>query len=222
MYKKSLMLVIVVSCFVGLFSQENKSALGAVTMSAIFPGSGQMYLGQNTKAGVMMAADIISLFSLYRFTRESNSLSDNFQVFAYANAGLDRGRSNEIYNLAHRWRSSEEYNKAMELWARNRFLLILNEPELYELAMYVNSIKPEDSWDWEKESHFLEYRRIRNDRQRYDIYRNFAVGALIVNRLISTIDAAIFANRLNESNSQLYTLPDFDNKGFSLIYEVRF
>jgi len=222
MFKKFLILVIVILCFAGLSSQENKSALGAMAMSAVFPGSGQMYLGQETKASIMMAAEVISIFSLYRFTKESNSLTDSFQMHAYANANLRRGASNEIYNLAHRWRSSDEHNQAMRLWARNRFLIILNDPELYEQAIELNSIKPEDAWEWENESDFLEYRRIRNDKQRYDIYRNFAIGAMIVNRLISTIDSAVFANRLNNSNSQLLTMPDFDNKGISLIYEVRF
>jgi len=201
---------------------NKKSAFGAMTMSAVLPGSGQIYLGQNTKAGIMLTAEMIAIFSLYRFNKEINILTDDFQMFAYSNAGLRRGVSDNIYRLAHNWKSSEEYHDAMRLWARNRFLIILNDPELYEIVVEYNSLSPEDSWNWENESDFIQYRSIRRDKQNFEIYRNFAVGAMIVNRLISTIDSAIFANRLNNSNSQLFSMPDFERKGVSLIYEIKF
>jgi hypothetical protein len=110
----------------------------------------------------------------------------------------------------------------MRLWARDLFLIILNDPESYARAIEVNSLSPEDSWDWENDANFWQYRSIRRDRQNFEIYRNFAVGAMIVNRLISTIDSVIFANRMNNSNAQLFSMPDFERKGVALIYEVKF
>ena len=179
-----------------------------------------MYLGQNTKAGVMMTADILALFSFYRFSKEYDILTKDFQIFAEAKAGLQRGSSDNIYHLAQMWRSAEEHNRAMRLWARNSYL-INNDLELYELRIKVNTI-PEDTWNWANESDFMEYKRIRRDRQSYDLYKNFAMGALLVNRFISTIDGVLFANRLKQSNNQLYALPNVDNKGVSLIYEIKF
>jgi len=199
-----------------------KSAFRAMAMSAVLPGAGQAYLGQNTKAGIMMTADMLAIFSLYRFTKEINGLTDDFKVFAYSNAGLRRGVSDDIYRLAHNWRSSDAYHDAMRLWARDLFLIILNDPESYARAIEVNSLSPEDSWDWDHDAYFWHYRSIRRDRQNFEIYRNFAVGAMIVNRLISTIDSVIFANRLNNSNAQLFSMPDFDRKGMALFYEVKF
>ena len=199
-----------------------KSAFGAMAMSAVLPGAGQMYLGQNTKGGIMMATEMLTLFSLYRFNKEVNILTDDFKLYAYANAGLRKGVSDDIYKLAHNWRSSEEYHDAIHLWARERFLIMMNRPDLYELALEVNFLSPEDAWAWEQDAHFWHYRSIRRDRQNFVIYRNFAVGAMIVNRVISTIDSAVFANRLNNNNAQLFAMPDFERNGVTFFYEVKF
>ena len=200
---------------------NKKSAVNAMLMSAVFPGSGQMYLGKTTRGGVFMAADIVSLFALFRFNKEKNIAIDNFQMYAYANAGLRKGVSNDIYSIAHNYKSSNEYNKFIEMQARNWYLIIQNNQAAFDDYMERNRIKPEDSWNWESDFHLSEYRSIRTDKQSYEIYENFAFGALLINRVISVIDSAIQTGRVNRSG-QVYAMPDQSGRGISLNYEYKF
>ena len=68
----------------------------------------------------------------------------------------------------------------------------------------------------------MQYRNIRSSKQEFEIYANFAIGALVINRMISVIDAAISTNKINTANRQVYATPDPDGKGISLNYEFRF
>jgi len=201
---------------------NRKSALGAMAMSAAVPGAGQFYLGQNTKAGIMVTAEMLAVFSLLRFNKEMNILTDDFKMYAHANAGLRRGASDEIYKHAANWRSSEEFHTALRLWARNRFLIILNDPDAYERAIEFNSLDPNDTWAWESDAHFRQYRSIRREKQNYEIYRNFAAGAMIINRIVSVIDSAVFANRINNDRTRFTSIPDFDRQGVTFNYEIKF
>ena len=200
---------------------QQKSAAQAMLMSAVIPGSGQMYLGKNTRAGVFMAADITAILSLIRFDKEKNNLTENSKTFAYANAGLQKGVSDEIYRLAHNYRSSDEYNRSVILYARNRFIIQLNDKDLYDQYLDIYLLKPEESWDWNTENDYQEYRNIRKEKQNYEIYANFAIGALIINRLISVVDSALQTGKVNRA-SQVYAVPNFDTKGISLVYEYKF
>jgi len=198
-----------------------KSARNAMLMSAVLPGAGQMYLGQKTKAGVFVAAEIAFIFTMLRFDKEKNIAIENYQMLAYANAGLRKGSSTRIYGLAQRYKSSEDYNRYLEMQARNYFIMLYNDPESFNEYMERYSIKSEDSWQWQNDFHFSEYKSVRNDKQNFEIYGNFALGALLINRVISVLDSAIQTRRINR-NSQIYAIPENNGRGISLVYEHKF
>ncbi|MCL2064980.1 MAG: hypothetical protein FWG98_11525 [Candidatus Cloacimonetes bacterium] len=202
-------------------SVTRKSASLAMLMSAAVPGSGQYYIGKNTRATVFLTADIFSFFALYRFSKEKNNLIDHYQMYAYSHADLRKGASDDIYSLAHRYTSSDEYNRMVILYARNFLLANRITQEEYDEYVERNIIGHEDSWTWQTDFHYNEYRDIRRDKQNYEIYENFAVGALIVNRLISVIDAAIQTNRVNRI-SHVYAVPIDNGRGITLLYEHKF
>ena len=204
-----------------LTPNSQKSALNAMLMSAVLPGTGQLYLGNSKRATVYLSADVLAFFALYRTNMEKNNLTDSFKIYAYSNAGLRRGASDDIYRLAQRFMTSDEYNKSVERYARNFLLANRITQEEYDEYVERFRIRPEDSWDWQNEHYFREYRAIRQDRQTFEIYENFALGALLINRIISVIDAAFLTNKVNR-NSQVYAVPENNGRGISLIYEYHF
>ena len=198
-----------------------KSARTAMLMSAVIPGAGQMYLGKNTRAGAFLTADVLAFFAMFRFGKEKDIAEENYMMYAYTNAGLRKGAMPETYQLAQNYISSAEYNRSVERYARNRYLIILNDPDGYDWYMDRYSIPEAESWNWDNTFYQKEFNDIRSRRQNFEIYENFAVGALIINRIISTIDAALQTGKVNR-NYQVYTVPDFDGRGISLIYEHKF
>ena len=221
MVKKMILIMMILTIVTGLFAETEKSALKAMAMSAVLPGAGQMYLGNNIKAGIFMTTDIIVIGSYLRFQQEKNLAIDNYKKYAYVKAGLRQNADEDIYNLAHRYRSSDRYNELYAQNLQNRLILGYITQRQQEEWFDMYKIQDEDSWNWEYESDFIKYRNYRTDKLDYELYASFAVGAMILNRIISMLDATIFTNRLNRDN-RLYSMPDFQNNGMTMIYEFKF
>jgi hypothetical protein len=172
---------------------------------------------------MMLSAEVLSAFSVYRFSKEYDMRTEDFKQFAYAHAGLRRCVDDNVYQLAQRWHSTQDYNDYWEIQARDWFILMQNNPEGFREWMENNMIDRDDYWwEWSSESKYNEFVKIRRDRQNIELYRNFAVGAMIINRFISVMDVTIFSNRLQNERNHVYSAPDFDRKGISLIYEFKF
>ncbi|MCK9328352.1 MAG: DUF5683 domain-containing protein [Candidatus Cloacimonetes bacterium] len=219
--KKIILICLLSLIGLNLFALEKKSVKKAVLMSAILPGTGQLYLHSNTKAGIFLASDLVIISSFLRFGKERSIAIDNYQSLANSQAGLRLDANNELYNLAQKYKSSEIYNNELEMSARNYYYLLNNDYQAYIDYVNTNKIPDENAWNWTEDKHFQKYKDLREDKQTYEIYQNFALGAIIINRLISVVDAAISANKLN-NNSQIYTVPHFEGKGLTLIYEYKF
>ena len=199
-----------------------KSLPLAVLMSAALPGTGQLYLGQKNKVGPFLATDMLSFFALYKFNQERSIAIHNYKSYAQANAGIRKGATTDIYTYASRYKSAHEYNLAMELFYKNYLVIDYITQEQYYEWVERDKIGEEDWWDWQYDSQFQQYKRIRYNKQEFEQYANLAVGALIINRMISVIDAAISTNKINTANRTVYAVPDLDGKGISLNYEFRF
>ena len=196
-----------------------KSLPIAIILSATIPGAGQFYLEQNKKVSPFLITEIFSIFALYKFNSEKSIAINNYKDYAYEMAGLRRNASNKFYNLASIYRSAEEHNLAMERYYKN--LLLIDYITQEEFYYYVDRYRlgREDWWDWEYDSHFKNYRNIRRQKQEYDIYLNFAIGTMVLNRIISVLDAAISTNKINK---HIYVVPNIEAKGLTFSYEYNF
>ena len=205
----------------GLFAESEKSRLKAVAMSAVFPGTGQAYLGNSTKASIFMATDIMIVGSLIRFNKERDLAIDNYKTVANVKASLRKDAPENMYSLINRFRSSDEYNNYLAHDLQNALISgqITQEQQMEYYEMY--KIQESDQWKWELDSSLNEYRRLRREKQSFELYGNLTLGAIFLNRIISVLDVTIFSNKLNKDN-QLYSMPDFDRKGITLIYEYKF
>ena len=86
-------------------------------------------------------------------------------------------------------------------------------------------IPEENSWHWDNNSEWSEYINLRLKKQDYEIYSNFAFAAAILNRIVSVIDSAVEAKKLNRSGQYLGKLsiqPDWNKIGMKINYEYRF
>ncbi|MBN2828758.1 MAG: hypothetical protein JXR56_00390 [Candidatus Cloacimonetes bacterium] len=222
--KKAVLMLCLFALLATGYAQEY-SRPKAILMSALIPGTGQMYIGQKTTGSVFLSVELGILFSMFRFSSEMDWAEKNYQQYAYANTGIEKGSDSDLYQAMHNFVSSESYNESIIMNARNYYLIYQNSPQEYQDYIDQYTYYGNESWDWGNESKWMKYRDIRKTKQKYQVYQNFAVSALIINHLVSTIQTVIatrphkgFTSSLNNLNIQ----PDYQKNGVNIVYSYRF
>lgn len=225
--KKNLIIILLLLSVFALNAQELSLRKG-VFLSALTPGLGQIYTKDYTKAGIFLSAEIAIIFSYFRFKAEKDWAIESYQKFAWNIAEVPQNSEDNFYQLIQDYMSSEEYNQSVESFARNVFLSTSSpyfDPDSYYQYLEDNLIPTEFTWDWQNTRNWYRYQSLRRDKQDYEIYANFAVAALILNRLVSVIDSAISIRQHNKNQSFLSNLkvrPDLKKKGIKISYEHKF
>jgi len=209
----------------GSLLAEQVSTGKAMLYSALVPGLGEMYLSDYTRAGIFLGAEILILASYFRLNQEVDWKTNSYKTYANRYADVPFGASDSYYRLINNYISSDKYNTEIELFLRNRYIIYDYNPDLYNHYLDLYLIDDEDAWEWESRENWLRYREIRREKQRLEIYTNFAIGAAVINRLISVIDSAILARSINRQQTFLSNLnvePDLTRIGWTLSYEFKF
>ena len=217
--KKLFAILLIVCCF----SMSAKSLPKAMLLSAVMPGSGEIYSGNLTKGIMFAALDLSTIYGVNRFSMEVKLLQDSYKQFAYAKAGISTNSDNSYYELIHKWYSSDEYNADVKLYFRNLGLAKYNDPEYYNSEILYYSIPNEDAWHWNNNIDWKQYRSIRKDKQTQLMNRKLCIGIVIANRVISMIDAAIMIKKNKPvNNTSINLFPDFARNGAMLNIDWEF
>lgn len=202
---------------------HSKSIPKAMAMSAIIPGTGEIYNGNISRGVMFITFDAILAFGNYRFAQETDALDKSFKQFAYSKANIPLGSSSDFYKLIHRYYSSDHYNAEVELYFRNLGLIRYNDPNYYNEQIQIYTISDEDGFHWKSDKDWTEYKYIRRDKQSMIINRKLAIGSMIANRLISVIDAAFLVKKTNKINTFKFSLtPNYVKDGAMLNCSMEF
>ncbi|MCU7495201.1 MAG: hypothetical protein HF314_04900 [Ignavibacteria bacterium] len=163
---------------------EKKSGMLAVLYSLILPGMGELYGGNYSSGKYFTIADgvIWGVFAGYNIY--GNWQRNNYKAFAQSNGGVSpAGKDATYYANLGDYISQEEYNRRQGLDA--------NFSGMYNGEQYY--------WNWASQSQRQEYRGMwESSEQAFNDVR-FAVGALIVNRIISAFNAARIVRNYNKN-----------------------
>ena len=159
-----------------LFGQlQAHHKLDPVIKSLIVPGWGQKTLGKPKRARFFNYLESGILLTIIGSSTFANIKRKNYIAFASKHAAISSsGKDHKYWVDIGNYKSIENYNNEH---LRNREM-----DDLY----------PDDkkwSWDWDLESNRKKFedKRIRTDQ--LELFATFGVGALIVNHLVSSIDA---------------------------------
>lgn len=201
----------------------------AMLLSAVLPGMGEMYLQEHSKGTVFLGTELLLVVSYLRINQEIKWKTNSYKTYADNYAGISAGQNDNYYRLIHNYFNSETYNAAIERYYRNRYIIYEYKPQLYHDNLNKYLVTGDDVWDWENEKYWLRYREQRRDKQSMEILGNFALGAAVLNRVVSVINSAFIARKINRNSesqstflSDLSIEPDFVKNGYRVNYEFKF
>lgn len=159
----------------------------AILLSAILPGMGELYAGSYSSGKYFTIAEGTLWGVYYGLNTFSNWQKDRYKAYAAAAAGVNlQGKdANYFANIAD-YTSIDEFNtsKALEQ----------NFNEMYNTSQYY--------WYWQSNTDRKTYRNMWvNGEQSHNSIR-FVVGALILNRLASAINAARLVAAYNKRTAE--------------------
>jgi len=223
MLKKIGIALLILLLIVPLVAEEKTkySYKKAILLSALVPGSGEVYLHKYTKAGVLFASELTVLFAYIRMNNQTDWAENSYKELAYSKAGMNKNSTKEEYGLASSWFSSEEYNDHLDMQARNYYLLYLNEPDNYQNFLDEHQITADKAWQWQNNDSWVKYRKYRIDKQNYKIYANLVASGFVLNRLFSILDSVISIKKINK-NGRLTASVNLRKKGIKIKYAYKF
>ena len=163
---------------------EKKSTGIALLLSAVMPGMGELYVGDYSSGKYFTAAEVALWATAFSMSSYSTWQEKNFKQFAKSKAGVqgDSFDSDFYANVAN-YNNIDEYNNEM---AFNR-----EYSSMYDAtARY---------WKWNTVTDRKTYRTMWVSSRQANNNIRFATGAMILNRIVSMINAVRLVTAHNKS-----------------------
>ncbi|MDF1610835.1 hypothetical protein [Stygiobacter electus] len=177
------------SNFLQLENSNNtqKNAGLAIIYSLLLPGMGELYAGNFESGKYFTIADGVLWGTYAGFNIYGNNKKENYIAYAKANAGINlEGKESDFIANVGIYISSSEYNRIQEL---NR-----NFDKTYNL--------PNQQWIWQSNDMRKEFRNLWSSSESAFNNLRFVAGALVLNRIISAINAVRLVSAYNKNLSQ--------------------
>ncbi len=167
-----------------------------------------------------MGIDLISIYAFFATQREIDLQRTNYMHFAEVYAGVPYGKPRNHYQDIQEFPSSDYYNEIQEMILRNYYLISEYNPEAYNQAMNELIYSGEDTWNWQSDKKWQEYKDMRTRHQRTKMSHNLALGVMLLNRTVSAIDSALLSGKINKYGT-LYFSPS-QTDGLMVNYQIDF
>lgn len=165
---------------------EKKSPGLAILYSLLLPGMGELYAGNYSTGKYFTIADGVIWGFFTGMTIYGNNKEDDYRSFAkaYGSVNLD-GKDDQYFADISLYENIDDFNREKEL---NR-----DFNEVYDLDT--------EFWDWNGTAQRKEYRELWRSSETAKNNVRFAVGALVLNRIVSAIFAVRSVSAYNKKQS---------------------
>ncbi len=166
---------------------EKKKPMLAILYSLLLPGMGELYAGSFEKGKYFTIADAVLWGTVAGFNIYGNFQKDNYIAFAQSRAGINpSNKDDQFYADIGYYNDVNQFNTEKEL---NRQFDETYDPETYY-------------WHWQSDAQRREFRNIWLSSENAFNNIRFAAGALILNRIISAINAVRLVAAYNKNLEQ--------------------
>jgi hypothetical protein len=167
---------------------EKKSVGLGIIYSLLLPGMGELYADSYSSGKYFTIADGVLWGTLIGMSAYSNWQEDNYKAYAASTGGVinDSNKDEDFYANIGDYTSVYSYNdqKALER----------NFDEMYDEEVYF--------WKWNSTDERRSYRDMWNSSETASNNIQFVVGGLILNRIISAINAARLVSSYNSRQEE--------------------
>ena len=175
---------------------EKKSVTKAFFYSLLVPGLGEAYVSRYEYTRIFLSLEILGwgFFAANRINVASRE--QDYQNFAVQHAGIDRKGKDDQY-----WIDIGKYNN----------IFLFNERRRRERNL--DALYEEDAinyWRWDSYANRLNYDEQRIESREIERQDVFIVGAIVLNHLVSAINALRLVKAYNKNIDQLSWNFDFD------------
>lgn len=179
-------------------SDGNKKSVSlAVVLSLLLPGMGELYAGNYSTGRYLTAAEGGLWLTYTSFELYGTWVRNDARKLTVTNAGVSlAGQSNQFFVDIGNYKDVYQYNE--------RKLQDRQEEKLYD----PNSIY---FWSWNSESDRQKYKNLRISSDQAFNSKQFVLGAVLVNHVVSAINAARSVIAYNNKNEILQSI-NFDTK----------
>lgn len=165
-------------------------AMNPIIASAIMPGWGEMILKRKNEARAFFIIEGSLWFSYWSFNWSGHKLESSSRAFAVNHAGANPARKDkEYFDNLEDYLSSEKYNLIIEREASNYYP---DDPQRQQEYIRENGYFGEDEWQWDDTTNKVIYWEKRKSARENFRRATFITGFIIINRLISVINVAVF------------------------------
>jgi len=172
------------------FTQGKKNAGVAILLSMLLPGMGELYAGNYSSGKYFTIADV-SLWGVYwGMDKYGNWQKSNYKAYAASTAGVNTsGKDADYFANIGIYLNSTNYNNDMALQG--------NFDKMYN--------SPDQAWNWPTNIDRKNYHNMWSSSEQAHNNLRFVVGALILNRIISVINAVrlVAAHNKNITNEEV-------------------
>ncbi|KMQ52913.1 hypothetical protein CHISP_0134 [Chitinispirillum alkaliphilum] len=153
-----------------------------IATSIVLPGLGHHLLERPVQSFVYTTADLVSIFGAIVCYSHSRQISADARAHAWRYAGASGDPDDNLYwRHVGRFMDTQEFNNTHDL---NR----TPDERYIDTDLY---------WKWSDESFKDEYNDLRESSRRFQVASSFFMGALVLNRVVSFVDARTSIRRKN-------------------------
>jgi hypothetical protein len=167
-----------------------KSAGLAILYSLLLPGMGELYADGYNSGKYFTIAEGVLWGTYIGMSVYASNQEDNYKAYATSNASINTsGKNDDYYSTISQFENIDEYNdqKALER----------NFNQMYNTETFF--------WKWQSTEDRRTYRSMWSSSEQTNNDLRFVVGAMILNRVVSAINAArlvgAYNNRIDEELS---------------------
>ena len=180
--------------------------LSPVVKSVILPGWGEHSLGNLSRGNMFLTTEVLGWIATIFTYVESNNLVGTFQAIAADNANVSlSGKNRQFWVDVGNYDTRDDYNAEHQRWREFD-------------GQYPDTI--EWDWNWQGSDKREEFEALRIKSDKWRLGGQFIIGGIVLNHLVSAIDAKYLQNVLKEKKLEFSSY--YDSEINSMNYSLQF
>lgn len=175
---------------------EKKSVAKAFFLSLLLPGTGEAYVGKTVYTKIFMSIELAGWGLFVANSINVNKREEDYQNYAAEHAGLaDQDKPDQYWIDIGKFDNTYLYNEQRR---RDR---------------NVDAIYPENApyfWQWDNHANRLYYDGYRIETRRIEDRKTYIIGGILLNHIVSAINALRVARAYNREMEELGWRFDFN------------